>query len=390
MLATAGVFLRSAVEAAKADPGFSFDRGVMIRVDSSLAGVDADRSKTVYRQLLERLRARPDVSAVGLASIMPFGEISSSQRVQRAGAPIKEGDARAAAELVSAEFTSIGTDYFRALGLGMLRGRDFTASEESLESGARAAIIDDPLATKLFGDADPLGRQIQYASRQDGEPPMVMQVVGIAPGLRQDLFAVGPTPHLYVPFGREFKSGVYLHVRTTVASADAEAALLPSLRATVTAVDANLPILSIETRPMFRDHNFMLAVVRLGASIFISFGAVALLLAAVGVYGVKAYVVSRRTREIGIRMALGATPAGVVWMVLKEGLGPSTVGILGGLVMAVGAGALMRGMAYQGHSVDTTLLSAVLVVMIGSILLASWLPARRATRIQPVRALRSE
>ena len=391
MLASAGVFLRSAIEAAKADPGFTFDRGVMIRVDSSLAGYDIARSKGVYGQLLERLRARPDVSAVGLATIMPFGEISSSQRVQRAGAPIDESDARAAAELVSAEFTSIGTDYFRALGLSMLGGRDFTMAEEAPESGARTAIIDEPLAKKLFADGgDPIGREIQYASRQRGEPPIVLQIVGIAPGVRQDLFSVGPTPHLYVPFGREFKSGVYLHVRTTAASADAEAALLPSLRTTVTAVDANLPILSIETRPMFRDNNFELAVVRLGANIFVSFGAAALLLAAVGVYGVKAYVVSRRTREIGIRMALGATPRGVVWMVLTEGLGPSAAGIIGGLAMAVGAGALMKGMAYQGHSVDPIMLGAVLVVMIGSILLASWLPARRATRIQPVKALRSE
>lgn len=388
VLTAAGLFLRGATRAAQADPGFTFDRGVMIQIDPGLAGYNEARTREVDDEILARLRARPDVAAASLSSTTPFGDIVDGRLVQRAGAPIKPGDPAAAGSLVSSVYTVIGTNYFATLGLAMRRGREFTAAEEKPGPTARAAIIDEPLAERLFGHDDPVGRHVQYAAPDEGKPPIVLQVVGVAPGVRQDLFDVEPEPHLYVPFGLEFRSGTYIQVKTRLASEAAEAAALPGFRRTVAGIDPHVPILSIETRPMFRDRNVMLAVVRMGAAVFGAFGAVALLLSAVGVYGVKAYVVSRRTREIGIRTALGATPARVIWDVVRDGLVTSVAGLAVGLGLAALTGTAMRGLVYQERGVDPLVLGAALLVLIVAALAASWLPARRATRIGPLRALR--
>ena len=388
MVAIAGMFLRGATLAASADPGFTLARGILLQVDASLASYDVARARDVYRRVLAAVRARPEAVAVSLSDTMPFGEMSNSQAVQRAGAPIHPGDPRAGGEVVSAEFTTIGSDYFRALDLPILRGRDFRTIEEETAAGEPIAIIDAPLARRLFGDSDPIGERIQYSVRDANAPPVVMQVVGVVPGVRQNLFDAAPVPHLYVPFGREFRSSIFLHVKTSLPSAGAESAQLPGLRRTVLEVDPALPVLSLETRAMFRERNLMLAIVRLGANIFAAFGAVALFLAAVGVYGVKAYVVSRRTREIGIRVALGATPGAVVRMIVRDGAALSAIGLAAGALLALGAGAALRNLAYEGRGVDATVLAAAFAVLLGAAFLAAWLPARRATRLPPAVALR--
>ena len=264
----------------------------------------------------------------------------------------------------------------------------FTQAEERATGAPRVAIVDTALASRLFGSDSPLGRPIQYATRDQAEPPVVMTVVGVAPGLRDNLFGVGATPHLYVPFGTAFQSMAYLHIRTRAASAAAEAAMVGDLRRTVESVDPRVPILSIETQSTFRARGLMLAVVRVCAVIFTAFGIMALGLAALGIYGVKAYVVSRRTREIGIRVALGATPGRIAGLVVGEGLVTSVVGLAIGLGLSALAGLAMRSLTYQGRAADAAVLAVSFGVLVTAALVASWLPARRATRISPIRALR--
>jgi len=388
LVSVAALFLRGATEAAKADPGFTLDRGVMAMIDPSLAGYNTARGRELYATALDRLRARPDVAAASVASIMPFGEMEDSQDVQRAGAPVRPGDPDAGANLIEAVFTSAGAGYFDAMGVPVTAGREFTLDEERASGPPRQAIIDKALATKLFGTSSPIGQTIQYSGRDTTLPPVVMTVVGVAPGIRHRLFSLEPEPHLYVPFGSSFQAGSYLHVRTRAASAGAEQALLSGLRQMLLEVDPKLPILSLETRAMYRDRNLLLAVVRIGAAMFTIFGGVALFLAAVGIYGVKAYVVSRRTREIGIRVALGATPRGVVWMVVRDGLVASVVGLGIGLALSALVGIAMRSITYQGRAADAAVLGLALAVLAGSALLASWLPARRATKVSPLLAIR--
>jgi predicted permease len=354
------------------------EQDLLVELDPALAGYDEARGRAAWRAVLDRLRSTPGVAAVGVASTVPFGPISDSRRVQVPGQ----------AAGVDAQYVVIGSDYFRALGLGVSRGRDFDAAEE-MGPRERTAIVSEPLARELWPDQDPVGRQIQFApdSGEPAEPPLT--VVGVAPGLRHDLGDEGPVPYVYVPFGGHYQSGMNVHVR--VASGGPEpAAMLATLRDQVRAVDPRLPVLAATTLAGYRDDSIALWLVRTGARLFTLFGVVALFLAVAGVYGVKAYLVARRTREIGIRMALGATRADVVRLVLADGLRITGAGLGLGLVLALLSGQVVSGMLYQVSPADPLVLAGAPVVLAAAALLAAVVPARRATRIAPVTALRSE
>jgi predicted permease len=401
MLTVAGLFVRGAVEAASVDPGFTFSRGLMVEMDASLAGRTHDQTRVLYQRVAEKLRALPGVKAASFGSIMPFGEITESRSVQKPGPTVEGATAGSTSmdlgggsagkdrsDLVESIATSIGTDYFDALGLKMTRGRDFTESEVFSSTPTHVAIIDDVLASKLFGTDDPIGQQIQYKGRQETEAPIVLDVVGIAPGLKHNLTDKAPIAHLYTPLSQDFRADVYFHVNTSAATPEAEAEMLPVLRQALREVDSSLPILRAETRAQYADRNFMLAIVRLGAGIFGVFGAVALVLASIGVYGVKAFIVSRRTREIGIRMALGATPGSVVSLVIREGALLSGAGLVLGLGLSVLAAIGLRSLLFQSSAFDPLATVGALAVLVVSALAASWIPARRATKVAPVTALR--
>jgi putative ABC transport system permease protein len=166
--------------------------------------------------------------------------------------------------------------------------------------------------------------------------------------------------------------------------------MLPSVGRAISAVDPALSFVALETRPMFRERNLLLAVIRSGAWIFASFGLGALLLAAVGIYGVKSYLVSRRTREIGIRIALGAEPRRVVGMVVGEGLVLGALGLVAGVALSALTGSLVRGSLFQGRALDIPVIAISAATLVATFVLASWLPSRRATRVQPAAALRAQ
>ncbi len=318
---------------------------------------------------------------------MPFGEFQSSTGVQLPGPAIRRDDPERAARLVDATEVSISSGYFDAMGISILRGRDFTDVEALDSGGEPLAIIDETLARRLFTDEDPVGRQVQTS--QDGVPN-TLRVVAVVGGVRPDLLSEGPEPFIYFPFGQRFQGNIYLHARTGAPTAAAEMAMLPAVGRALTTLDPALPFVALETRPMFRDRNLLLALVRTGAWVFASFGLAALFLAAVGVYGVKSYLVSRRTREIGIRVALGAEPRNVVAMVVGEGLLLVSLGLAAGVGMGFLTGNLVRGALFQGRALDVPVIAVSALTLVLSIVVASWLPARRATRIQPAVALRAQ
>ena len=166
--------------------------------------------------------------------------------------------------------------------------------------------------------------------------------------------------------------------------------MLPALRSLIRGIDAQLPVVTLETGPMVRERNAMLWIVRAGAVLFAVFGAVALFMAALGIYGVKAYLVSRRTREIGIRMALGATSRDVLSLVMRDGLALTAVGLIAGLGLSAVAVRAIGGFLFGGAAFDAPIVSAAFVTLAVAALAASWIPARRATRIAPTTALRTE
>jgi len=377
LVAAGGLFVRGALNTASFDPGFPLDRQLVVGIDPSLAGYDKTRGHAIYRDVLERLRTLPGVEAASFASTAPFGGMSEGRKVQLT--PQRS---------VDATFLIVGADYFRTFGLPMLRGREFTSQEEdSAAKGLPAAIVDEPLAKKLFGGDDPIGRQVQVAEHEDG-PMHAVQIVGVAPGIRRDLFELTPSATLYVASGSQYREGMNLHVH--VASGVSEADMLSTIRSELTRVDNRLPIVLMKTMVGQRDSSVPVWAVRTAASMFSAFGVLALLLATVGVYALKAYDVSRRTREMGIRIALGASDGDVTGLVLREGAKTAVLGLTVGVLLAMGVGKLLSGLLFKVSPLDPVVLTAAALILGGSTIAASYLPARRATRVAPMIALRTE
>lgn len=413
LLTAATLFLRGAGKAASVETGLQTTGLALVEVDASLGGHDRQRASGLYRLLGEKLAGLPGVEHVSIASTVPFGMISLNKLVQRAGIrPGPDDKPATAAEglAFNARFNSVGANYFTTVGLPLLRGRAFTLAEATSPDAPAVAIIDEVLAKKLWPDGDALGQRIQFAAANapraagsgnagvniaedlNGEikPGETLEIVGIVPTTRTALFQKEPGTLLYLPFARGFHNDVFFHVKFAAGTAGQEGPQAELLRRTVRSVDASLPILSLRTFPQHLDANISLWLVRAGAAMFSVFGGLALILAVVGVYGVKAYAVSRRTREIGIRMALGADPAGVLWMILREGALMLAAGVGLGLALAVVTGRVVSSLLYQVGALDPIAFTVAPLVLAAAALFACWLPARRATRISPLTALRTE
>jgi predicted permease len=386
LLCTGGLFARAALMAAAADPGFRYDQLLLAGIDPSLSGYDQARTRTVQRAMLDRLRTLPGVDAVSFASTVPFGEFHEGMPVEAVGVPATSAERR------SPTYRIVGADYFRALGLGMVRGREFTAVEEASAEAPRVAVVDALLARRLFADRDPIGQMIRVVrgdreggSSNDGEP---MEIVGVAPPIRDTLFDRGPVPHLYVPTGRHYRASLSVHVRLQPGAAEAD--VLSTVRRELALVDARVPLIDLMPMRRFHDRSLELWAVRAGGNTVISLGLLALLLAVVGVYGVKSYVVSQRTREIGIRIAVGAEPRDVLWMVLKDGARLTGIGVALGLPLAGLAGLGLSRLLYEISPLDPVAFGLAPLLLAAAAFVACWLPARRATRVVPVTALRAE
>jgi predicted permease len=388
LLCTGGLFARGALNAAAADPGFRYDQLLLASIDPAMAGYDAARAREVQRAALERLRAIPGLDAVATASTVPFGEFHEGNPVEPLGVEGHTPERR------YPTYRIVGSDYFRALGLTMVRGREFSRVEEESANAPRVAIIDESLARTLFPGRDPLGQMIRIPVREgenssgnDGEP---MEIIGIAPPMRDTLFAQSAVPHLYVPSGRHFRSAVNLHLRTRDAATATESAALKAVRTELTQLDAKLAIFDLMPMRRFHDRSLELWAVSTGGKVVMTLGGLALLLALAGVYGVKSYVVSQRTREFGIRVAVGARPADVLWLVLRDGLVLTAVGLGIGIPLAAAAGFSLSRMLYQVSPLDPLVFVVGPVTLAIATTIAAWIPARRATRVAPVTALRTE
>jgi predicted permease len=387
LLTAAGLFMRGAIKAAVADPGFPLDGGVIANLDAGMAGYDEARGRSAFGGILRRVRETPGVHSASFASLVPFGEFNESRLVQKAGTPPAAAGQRD--EGADAVLTIVGADYFDTLRLPILRGRGFTPSEEESPSGPRIAIIDEPAARQLFGNVDPVGQDVQFANDKPADKGSYT-IVGVVNGVRHDLIDRTPVAHVYLPMGQHYRGNVHMHVRLAGTGRSVEAAMLGTLRQTIRAADERVPLLQLRTLVQQRDDNILLWAVTTGARLFSVFGGVALLLAIIGVYGVKSYVVSRRTREIGIRMALGATPSNVLWLVLREGLTLTLSGVGVGLLLAWGVARLLSGMLYEVSALDPVVFVVAPVVLSASAMAASYIPALRATRVLPLTALRTE
>jgi predicted permease len=368
MLTAAGLFVHSAIRAANVQPGFALENEVLAETDASLINYDEARARPLYRAVQDRLRAIPGVQSVAVAATVPFGMFTLGKNIAPSDAAVsKEHPA------LSVRYNIVSEDYFETLRIPILRGRSFNRDEKT------GVVIDKMAADKLWPGADALGKSVKFDDK-------TFEVVGVVGNVRENIVGAEIGPHLYGPWARDFQSDATFHVRTS----GADTKILEDIRREISAVDANLPLLSLKTMRGHLESGFDIWMVRTGARMLEVFGSVALLLAVIGLYALNAYTVARRTREIGIRMALGADAQSTLRMMLGEALNVSLVGIGVGLLLALGVGKALSSFLYDIRGFDPIVLTAAPAVLTLVALFACYVPARRASRVDPLIALRYE
>ncbi|MBI2813861.1 MAG: ABC transporter permease [Opitutae bacterium] len=392
LLIVAGLFLRMTFSALATDHGFRADNTVVAEVDANLGGLAEARGLGLFRAAQERLAALPGVQAAALGAIVPYGFISIGRDVRRDGPkPAADAKPATAAEgrAYDGRWNSVGADYFTVMGLRVREGRAFTVAEATAPGGPRVAILDETLARKLWPDGGAVGQFIRFTGREDARVG-AMQVVGVAASSSVDFFEESPSGAVYVPFAQGYSGNAHFHVRPVSDTPAAALALVPRVRAILHETAAGVPVFKVSTFRQHAETSMEVWAAGLGSVLLAVFSGFAMLVAVVGIYSVKAYQVSRRTREIGIRMALGAVPGAIQSLILREGLATASLGIGAGLLLGLGLNRFIGSVMHGVKPFDPLVLAAAAAAFLLSAALASWIPARRATRVNPLVALRSE
>jgi predicted permease len=387
LLTAAGLFIRSARTTQNVQPGFRIENSALIEVDPSLAGYDEAHGRQLFRAVLDRLRAFPGVESASMAATVPFGMVSLGRNIQRSSdAPSGNSDRSNQSDGMSCSFNLVSEDYFTTLGIPLLQGRPFRQYEIENGKADPVVILDQLAAERLWPAGHALGQHIRLLANSTSSGSRDAEVVGIVAPVQENVFGGGLQPHVYVPFGQEYQADMTIHLKTS--SQDPH--LLETLRREVSAVDSRLPVLELKTLSNHMEASFDFWVVRTAARMFTIFGSVAVVLAMVGLYGLRAYTVARRTREIGIRLALGARPGDAQRMILREGLVITSLGVVAGLALSLLTGKVLASVLYKVSGVDPLVFLTATAVLGGVSLLACYLPALRASRVDPMVALRYE
>jgi predicted permease len=374
VLVGAGLCLRSLGKLQRVEPGADPSQVVLMSLDLGLNDYSEGRAKDFYLRLLERVRSLPGVEVASLGLVTPLSGRSPAMSVERL-----EGYQPPPNEHPFAEFNIVAPDYFRTLGLPFLQGRDFSASEPP--QGNAVVVVNEAFVQRYWPGQDVVGKRIFQHGPNGGTATEVVGVVRSAP---TRALTEAPRPAFYFPLGQKSDSALTLVVRTGLSTG----ATIPVLRELVRSLDPTLPVFNVRTLAQQKDGS--LALQRMAATLLTGFGVLGLFLAALGIYGVIAYSVSRRTREIGVRLALGAQLADVLLLVFRQGLHLVFLGLLLGLAGAFAATRVLRGFLYQVEPTDPVTFALVIAVLVVAALAACWLPARRATKVDPMQALRYE
>ena len=388
LLVVSGLFVRGATAGASANPGFDVGQLAIAQIEPSLGGYDAARGREAHRALLETLRSTPGIESVAEASALPFGDYSFGAAVQREGPRLKNEDPEAARKLLQVHTYTITSDYFKTLGLTMVQGREFTAAEEAAVGGTTPLIIDTTLAERLFANENPVGKLLQYGADSGTADSKPMVIVGLAPAVKHDLFTNRPEAHIYVPSGAADSTRMFVYVRA--AAPLTGDAIVRSVREQLRAADANLPVTFVKSFRAQHEGSAQVWVLRTAAKMFLTLALAGAFVAVIGLYGVRSYLVSRRTREFGVRMAIGASPVDVLRLVVRESLATTTVGLTIGLGLGTLLGWGLRAAIYQISPLDPVTLAAATGILAISSFTASIIPARRAANVLPMTALRND
>src|ERR1043166_4095500 len=367
LLAGAGLLLQSAQRIQNASPGFSTDV-IVSGADLFSAGYNLERAKSFHTQLLDRVREIPGIESATLARLMPFSYgVFSEARLEF------DGYQPAPDEQTNLAYIEVGEDYFKTLGIPIVEGREFQRADD--ENTLPVAVINETMAAKYWPEKDPVGQRIKMKDRW-------LQIVGVARNVNYDTKREPPRSFFYVPVRQNFSVSNSLLIRTR----EAPSALRNALAREVHALDSTLaPIAPFRLEEQVNRKGY---TQQLAATLIAVFGAMALFLAAIGLYAVMSYSVSQTTRELGMRKALGAGARDILRLVLSRGLRLTIVGIAIGGIAALLLTRLMGDLLYKVSPRDPLAFGLALVILLAVALFACFLPARRAMRVDPVRALR--
>jgi predicted permease len=389
LLFAAGLFFRGALKAAGLNPGFIASGDLVSEFDFTLIKKTPADSRRLIFDMLRRVREMPGVTASAIGTMLPYADFTSARRVLRTKDTMPN-DPKAPDPSVNSLFTAITPGYCEALGIKLLQGRDFTQNECENKDARRVAIIDEEMAKKLFPNEDPIGQHIRYTQPPKDGSPNDMEIVGTVSKHRHNVQNDSLTCRLFVPLAQGYSGQTYLHVRLNTQDRHAIVGFMPTLRQSLRELDPDLPLLQMSPYIDLMEKSPDLWIVKLGATLFGAFGAIALILAVVGVYGVKAYAVACRTREIGIRMALGAHRRNVFALIMRQGALQTALAVGVGLLLSLGAGRILARILYQVSPTDPLALVSATFMLAAAALLACFFPANRATRVNPITALRTE
>jgi len=373
LLICAGLVLRGLQRAQFLSPGFVAQHAIEMSFDLNLQGYDGARSKQFKRNLLERVRTVPGVSYAGLSNFVPLSLNINNNNVFVEGAPQERG-----ANIPSTMTSAASPGFVPALGVDLLEGRDFT--DEDGDTRPRAAVVNEAFARRFWPGQSALGKRFSF----QGVTGPWIEVIGVMRDGKYFSLGEDPSPFIYVNLRPTDGSYLTLMVRTS----SEPQAVIGALRSEFHELDSNLPVYSVRT--MTEHMALPLFPARVAATLLGSFGVLALILAAIGIFGVMSYAVSQRTREIGIRMALGADAARILRLVIGQGLKLILFGLAIGLLAAFAGTRLMSSLLYGVSATDTVTFGVIALLLTGVALLACYLPARRATRVDPMIALRCE
>jgi len=372
LLVAAGLLTRSVMAAERIRLGFRTGGLAVVSADMAMIGYDAPREKAFFEQALERVKALPGVESAALVERSPF-----SINYSRNNTFFPDRDAPDSKGIVL-DVTTVSPEYFETFGIPILQGRNFTTADTP--GVPKVAIVNETFARTFWPGQSAIGKRFRRQTF-DGQE---FQIVGVSSDYKVSTVGEAPTPYIHYALAQATGNGSQVVAR----SAGSAAALLAAMRRELAAMEPNIVFLDSQT--MDAQVEATLLPARAGAAGVGAVGIVAMALAAIGLYGVIAYAVARRTREIGIRMALGARPGSVLSLVMRQGLVVALAGVAAGALLAFGAAKAMAGALYGVSPADPVAWLSAVAVLLTVAALANLIPARRAARVNPSRALRGD
>ncbi|HTU34446.1 MAG TPA: ABC transporter permease [Candidatus Acidoferrum sp.] len=376
LLVVAGLFVRSLEHVEHSNLGFNPEGVLNVSFDPHEAGYNKAQTRDLFRNLLQQARHLPGVQSASLATCVPMGynNLGATLKIKGYEPGRNEGEP-------FAEYNAVTGGYFETMRIQLLRGREFRGSD--IETSPRVAIINQAMADRFWRGQDPIGRQFT----RDDDPTHPMEIVGLARNLHPNSYeAAAPVPSFYVPLAQSDERFATLQARTN----GDPASLAPELTGLIHSLEPVMPVFDVQTMTSALETLNGFLIFQLAAGLAVCLGLLGLVLAVVGVYGVISYAASRRTHEIGIRMAVGAQAVDVLKMIFSQGLAIVLIGMVLGLVAAIGMARIVRDFLVGVGAVDPLTYSAATFVLAGVALLACYIPARRAMRVDPMVALRHE